>query len=70
MVVSTRTGSFIEETERKQDLSAIMGAPTGRPSLEFATSSEQTKRRRTESLRSQVSVEELYYAIQMSLRSI
>ena len=43
-----------EESEQKQDLSATMGAPTGRPSLEFATSSDRTKRRRTEGLRSQV----------------
>ena len=47
-----------------------MGAPTIRPSLEFATSSDRIKRRRTESLRSQGSEEELFYATQMSLRSI
>ena len=59
-----------EETNQKQDLSATMGAPTDRPSLDFATSSDRTKRRQTESLTSQVSVKELSYATQMSLRSI
>ena len=45
-----------EENEQKQDLSSTMRAPTGRPSLQFATCRYQTKQRRTESLRSQVSV--------------
>ena len=32
-----------EETEQKQNLSATIGAPTGRPSLEFAISSDRMK---------------------------
>ena len=61
----------IEDTERKQDLSATMGPPTGRPRLDFTTSSDRTKRRRrrSESLKSQISVEELSHATQMGLQS-
>lgn len=51
----------VVETPKKSD--------SGRPVSQFASSSERTKRRRTESLRSQASVEELSYATQMSLRS-
>ena len=60
----------IEETEQKRDISVTTGAPTGRSSLDFATSCDKTKRRWIESLKSQVSVKELSYAIQMSLWSI
>jgi len=49
------------ETSKKPDF--------GRPSLEFATSSDRTKRRKTEDIRSQTSVEELSFATQMSLRA-
>lgn len=41
----------------------------GRPIVEFQESSERTKRRKTASLRSDVPVNELVYATQMSLRS-
>lgn len=41
----------------------------GRPLNEFSTSSDQTKRKRTVSLRNAVSTEELIYAAQMSLRA-
>lgn len=39
---------------------------TGRPSSSFEGSSDRTKRRRTQSIREQHSIEELAYATQMS----
>lgn len=42
---------------------------TGRPSAEFEEASERTKRRKTATVRSQLSATELAYATQMSLRS-
>ncbi|XP_071581303.1 uncharacterized protein [Temnothorax nylanderi] len=41
----------------------------GRPSLDFGSSSERSKRRKTEDLRRNFTTEELSYATQMSLRS-
>ncbi len=41
----------------------------GRPSLSFSSSSERSKRRKTQELRNTVSLAELAYATQMSLRS-
>ncbi|XP_034192452.2 uncharacterized protein LOC117609839 [Osmia lignaria lignaria] len=51
----------IAETSTKKD--------SGRPSSDFSTSSERTKRRRTEGIRSKTNVEELCYATQMNLRA-
>lgn len=41
----------------------------GRPSLDFGSSSERSKRRKSEDLRRNFTTEELSYATQMSLRS-
>lgn len=41
---------------------------SGRPPVDFCDSSERSKRRKTESLRSEYSASELSYAAQMSLR--
>ena len=41
----------------------------GRPPLDFSVSSERTKRRKTEHLRSETNTDELAYATQMSLRA-
>src|SRR5699024_9529309 len=41
----------------------------GRPTMKFSASSERSKRRKTEPLRSQYSQEELAFATQMSLRA-
>ncbi|KAJ8948948.1 hypothetical protein NQ318_022970 [Aromia moschata] len=42
---------------------------TGRPSVDFMSSSERSKRRKTETLRSDSSSSELVYAAQMNLRA-
>lgn len=42
---------------------------SGRPSKSFASSSDRSKRRKTEEIRSTLSTEELTYAAQMSLRT-
>lgn len=51
-----------------KDLATPEKKNSGRPSSEFTDSSERTKRRRTEEMRSQSSTEELSYATQMKLR--
>lgn len=51
------------------DSEANEASTRGRPSLEFAASSERSKRRKTEELRQSHTAEELCYAAQMSLRS-
>lgn len=52
-----------------EDFAAATPSITGRPTKEFLLSSERSKRRKTEELRSSFSPEELAYATQSSLRS-
>lgn len=55
----------LEKTEQASENSSKMDRPTSG----FAESSDRTKRRKTEDLRAQTSIEELSYATQMSLRA-
>lgn len=62
------------ETELEFSSSIIQLFPTttpkaGRPATEFLSSSERTKRRKTEQVRSSLTSEELVYAAQMQLRA-
>lgn len=53
----------------KEEIKETKISTKGRPSTSFEDSSERSKRRKTENLRTQSSTEELSYATQMNLRA-
>lgn len=55
---------FFQSIKKERVLETPEKTGLGRPSSEFTASSDRTKRRKTEDIRSKASVEELSYATQ------
>lgn len=68
-VCITLKNSIETDENRRKSTSAHSTEPRGRPFAEFTNSSDRSKRRRTEHLRSSYNTSELVYATEMSLRS-